>query len=345
MWPALPPLIEGPLQLEAVFAEKVKGLSWDGRDSISLEHVRSMEKINANWMAQTPFGWQYAENTPEITYRRQRDRDDRRERGLVRTAELARSLGIKSMLKPHIWLRRPNDGKWRSDISMESEADWAKWFADYKAFILHYAQLAEKHQYEAFCIGTELYIPSSQHEAEWRDIIADVRKIYHGKLTYAANFYLEYEAIQFWDALDFIGVQAYFPLVERKDPSLKALKKGWEPHFRQLKLIAQKWQKPIVFTEIGYRSSRDAAIHPWEWEPRGEIPVDEISPQIQARCYQAMFERFWMEEWMEGVFIWKWTRENYQLPGDNVRRRRTSSPVSFSPKQDAVQVLTDWFAK
>ncbi|MFK7926217.1 MAG: hypothetical protein AB8H47_29985 [Bacteroidia bacterium] len=133
--------------------------------------------------------------------------------------------------------------------------------------------------------------------------------------------------------------------MERKNPSLKALKKGWEPHFRRLKTTAQKWQKPIVFTEVGYRSSRDAGIHPWEWEPKGEIPKEEISPKVQALCYQAMFERFWAEDWMEGVIIWKWTHENYQQAGDYSRRRRTPSPVSFSPKKDAEQVLTDWFAK
>ncbi len=343
MWPTLPPLVEGPLDLEPVFESKVRGLSWERKDSVQISHLQTMQAVHANWMAHTPFGWQYAENTPEIAFRHRRDRNGRRERELVRTAKLARTLGIKSMLKPHIWIRRPNEGKWRSDIDMQSPEDWEKWFADYKAFILHYAQIAEKHQFEAFCIGTELYIPSTQHEQEWREIIAAVREVYHGKLTYAANFYLEYEGIQFWDALDFIGVQAYFPLVERKDPSLKALKKAWEPHFRRLKLMAKKWQKPLVFTEVGYRSSMDAAIHPWEWEPRGEIPKEEISAKVQARCYQAMFERFWDEDWMEGVFIWKWSRENYMSKEAGYRPRRTPSPVSFAPKEEAVKVLTKWF--
>lgn len=165
-------------------------------------------------------------------------------------------------------------------------------------FILHHARLAEANGFAGLCIGTELHIPAAQHEKEWREIIAKIRTVYSGQLTYAANFYKEYEEIQFWDALDFIGLQAYFPLVDEHEPSLKTLEKGWTPHFRNLKRLHEKWQKPIVFTEVGYRSSKDAAIRPWEWESRGEVESQQISPETQARCYQAMFRTFWETDWM-----------------------------------------------
>ena len=152
------------------------------------------------------------------------------------------------------------------------------------------------------------------------------------------------EEIQFWDALDFIGIQAYFPLVNEIEPNLKALKKGWSPHFNAIKSHHQKWKKPVIFTEFGYRSSKDAAIHPWEWEPRGQIDSTLICPKTQALCYEAIFDAFWNEDWMLGTFLWKWTSENY-APETISQRRRPPSPFSFSPKKEGLEVLKKWYSK
>src|SRR4029079_8696603 len=126
--------------------------------------------------------------------------------GLARTAAWARVLGIRTLLKPHLWVRR---GAWQGDLAMKSEADWARWFVAYEAFILHHARLAEAHHMEALAVGTEL-VKASERTADWRRIIARVRSVYHGKLTYCANWNEEADRIAFWNDLDFIGVQAYY---------------------------------------------------------------------------------------------------------------------------------------
>ena len=54
----------------------------------------------------------------------------------------------------------------------------------------------------------------SRLETEWRKLIARVRQHYRGPLTYAANFD-QYNTVGFWDALDVVGVNAYFPLRDR----------------------------------------------------------------------------------------------------------------------------------
>ena len=66
---------------------------------------------------------------------------------------------------------------------------------------------------DIFCVGTELS-KLSKHDAEWRRIIGDVRKIYKGPLTYAAVQGPEFETLQFWDALDYIGLNNYYPLTD-----------------------------------------------------------------------------------------------------------------------------------
>ena len=323
---------------------KMKGVCWDGGDSIQAQHIQTLEPYSVNWISLTPFGFQASYNSPEIRFGRSRGSGRNRDYRMAHTTRLAKEKGIKVMLKPHIWLR-DHDGKWRSDIDMETPEAWQVWFAAYEKFILHHAQLAEEHQIESLCIGTELYLCTTQHETQWRQLIQKIRTVYSGQLTYAANFYKEYEEIQFWDALDYIGIQAYFPLTDQVNPSLKTLKKGWEPHFKKIKKIHKKWKKPVVFTEFGYRSSNDAAIHPWEWEERGHIDSTKISAKIQAICYDALFETFWQEDWIAGTFLWKWTRENYGPTHTQRRRRRAPSPFSFSPKQDGLKVLQKWYTQ
>lgn len=330
--------------VEPAFEEKIKGVSWEASDSVALEHLQSLQPISANWIAQTPFGWQRMYDEPELRFDGQRGYWGERDEGLAKTGDLARRIGVKTMLKPHLWLGRETRelGKWRSDIAMQSEADWQAWFANYEAFILHYARLAEAEQFDMLCIGTELYQTAVQREADWRALIAKVRQVYSGKLTYAANFYEEYERIRFWDALDLIGIQAYYPLTDSHHPTLDELLRGWQPHYKRINALRKKWKKPVLFTEVGYRSMPDAAVKPWEWPNGKEVKDDLVSPQTQALCYEAMFRTFWREDWLQGIFLWKWSRSNYHPEGLHDRHARTE-PISFTPKKEGLEVLKEWF--
>ena len=327
---------------------KFKGFSWEATDSIDHEHIQSVLPYHVDWIAQTPFGWQAKIDDPKLLYGSDEGYWGERDHGLIHTTTVARKAGVQTMLKPHIWMGR-NSGGWRSDIEMQNEADWEIWFDNYEKFILHYARLAEAQQMPIFCIGTELYKCTNQREADWRELIAKIREVYSGELTYAANFYKEYEAIQFWDALDYIGVQGYFPLTRKEDPSLADLKKGWRPHYKSLKQFAQRWDRPVIFTELGYRSMRNAAIEPWAWPNRMEFEDNDVSAEVQARCYEAFFNVFWEEDWVAGVFFWKWSRRNYKPEAyatrQNRRRRRDISPIDFSPKALALAVVQEWFSE
>ena len=68
---------------------------------------------------------------------------------------------------------------------------------------------------ELMCVGTEL-TSSVRYEARWREVIARVRSVYEGPLTYAANWHDEYLDIKFWDALDYAGLDPYFPLSDKE---------------------------------------------------------------------------------------------------------------------------------
>lgn len=317
---------------------KMRGVSWVAGDSVSEDQIATLAQTHVSWISQTPFGWQAAYNKPEIGLNTAPSRAwwGESDQGLIHTTRLARKQGIKTLLKPHLWLR-DRSGKWLGDIKMENEADWKAWFENYRRFILHYAVLAEKEKIEALCIGTELHQAAVSQEQAWRQLIRDIRQVYTGQLTYAANWYLEYEQVKFWDALDFIGVQAYFPLTQNQNPDLAELKKGWKNHLPALARLARKYNKALVFTEAGYKSTPDAAIQPWAWPRRGQDPPDPQSEQTQANCYEAMFQSVWNQPWFGGMFIWKW----YPRVRDNGRDH-----YDFTPQhKPAVKILAAWYTK
>ena len=317
---------------------KQRGMSWvASRVPITLDDLRPLALNHVNWIVQTPFGWQGSINTPEVRLATgSRIHWGESDQGLRTTALLARQLGIRTLLKPHIWLRRSSDGKWRSDISMSSQADWAKWFESYRRFILHYARLAQQSGIEALCIGTELHRSAVLKPDQWRRIIREVRQVYSGKLTYAANWYREFEEIEFWQELDFIGIQAYFPLSSQQRPSLEELKLGWQPHLEAIQAAAQRHGKPVLFTEIGYRSVPEAAIEPWKWpQDAADSPVDHMT---QANAYEAFFQTFWERSWFAGAYFWKWYARTRRLtPGNN---------SDFTPQaKPALEVLEKWYGR
>ncbi len=209
------------------------------------------------------------------------------------------------MIKPHVWIYAATDGKWRSDVYPNNKEDWEAWGNAYREFIMMYLDIAIENEVEAFCVGTELTRLSLEKPDYWRQLIKDIRAKYNGQLTYAANWYKEYENITFWDDLDYIGVQAYFPLTKKENPDLHDLSKGWKKHLPNLEKVSRKYQKPILFTEMGYKSTTDSAVEPWTWVQHSAEDSMTYSEETQANCYQAFFDNVWDQPWFAGVHIWQ----------------------------------------
>ena len=141
----------------------------------------------------------------------------------------------------------------------------------------------------------------------------------------------------FWDALDYIGIQAYFPLSESDSLSIDEIRKGWKPHVTKLKSISKKYRKPILFTEIGYRNTTDTATKPWEWPESIDNLLVQTSIETQYNCYEAFFETFWKEDWFSGALFWQWRISNG-------RRGNRQMSITFSPEgKPAEQSMAEWF--
>jgi len=340
-----------------IMLQKHKGVCWVGGDSIVSRNLDGLTAVGVDWISQTPFMWQDGYDSPELRYDNKRAWWGERDAGIIHTTKLAHEKGIKVMLKPHIWIMNAN-GKWRQDIEMKNEADWKKWFDSYEKIIVDFAKVAELAKIESLCIGTELHIATTLHTQRWIVIINKIKAVYSGELTYAANWYKEYEEIEFWNHLDYIGVQAYFPLSDKNAPSISELKEGWSKHKPQLSAIASKFNKPIIFTEVGYRNTTNAAIEPWLW-PRSESNKDvTIDDRFQAACYTAMLESLWEEDWFGGTYIWKWFHGTPTMTIEEKLKSWTASAkkraeekgnkaykdIRFSPQGRAAETtLGEWY--
>ncbi len=265
---------------------------------VSAQELAQLKAIGVTCIAITPFGYQRGFDDDAIAFGN-RDRSMMDEH-LLAEMRHAHELGIAVTLKPHIWSRDFGRGEqWHGTIDQPTPEAHARWWADYRDMALHYAHLAQQGAAEQYCIGTELVKMTTQYPGQWRALIAEIRDVYDGRLTYAAHWYEEWRQITFWDALDSVGIAAYFPLDAPVGATVDELVAAWEPYRQQLEAMHERTGLPIVFMEVGYRPVVDCHIEPWRHGG------GEVSEAAQARAYDAMFIALGDEPWWRGAYVWK----------------------------------------
>lgn len=256
----------------------------------------ALKSIGINYISIQPFAI-FNKNQPDIEYGGYLWWGERKE-GLIKSIELARKEHLAILLKPQLWAYN----QWVGDLTFDNEVDWMVFEQNYRNYILPMAKLADSMQVELFAVGTEVKLFALQRPQFWRSLIDEVRTIYSGKLVYAANWDA-YSLISFWDALDYVGIDAYFPLTKKKKPSVEQLKKAWQPTLDSLTTFYENWQRPILFTEFGYMSLEGCAYKAWLLE---QNKAAKLSEQAQANALQALLEVFGAKSWWAGGFQWKW---------------------------------------
>ncbi len=293
------------------------------------EQLRRLKALGANAIALVPYGFSRGTNDPAIFYAGTDESDEQLSAGLY----AAHHLGMKVMLKPHLWLGQIG---YSGAIRFDDSATRALWMRNYREFILHYARLAELEHFDLLSIGNELEGVSSRQD-DWRRLIADVRRVYHGPIAYACNWGGEFESLGFWDALDYISMNNYYPLREPHDakaapPRAEDLLPGANRLAEKLEAISRRWHKPILFTEVGYPSVRGGSSEPWKEDIARGVSVEE-----QAAAYEATFRAFMGRPWFRGMFWWKWP--------SNGRGGGPQDP-SYTPLgKPAAEVVRAWFTR
>ena len=251
------------------------------------------------------------------------DGDTPTDEALIHAIKSSQKIGLRIMLKPHV---DPRTDEARINI-MPSE----EWFASYKDFILRYAKMAHEYNVDIYSIGTELEATTfDAWKDQWNDIIDSVKAVYSGLLTYSANW-TEYKEVPFWDRMDFIGIDAYFPLSDVNNPTPEDLAASWEKIADEI----EAWRtekgltdKGVVLTEIGYPSADGAAQQPW-------VAISNVEDQEeQAACLEAVFSVLSKRDWFDGYYIWQY------FPQERW------SPLGFTVKgKKAEEVIKNWLSK
>ena len=311
--------------------EKINGVSFVGsREPAHQEHVDALTDIHADYAAVMPYGFVREPDRPEIIFDTDRQWYGETRAGARQYIQLLHENGIRVMLKPQLWIWR---GLFTGNLTMASESDWKKLESEYTDFVLTYADLAEETGAALFCIGTELGAFVRARPQFWEELIVSVRQRYKGKITYAANWD-EYLRIPFWKDLDLIGIDAYFPLSDARNPNLEDLRKGWKRWKKDIQNLQQSVGIPVLFTEYGYRSMDYTARKPWLVDRNEE----GVNLEAQANAKRAIFEEFWGEDWFAGGFVWKWFIHHSRAGGFTDNR--------FTPQnKPAQEVIRDYYRR
>ena len=281
--------------------------------------LRDAAALGAEWVTITPAWYQSAPAAHDI---RPHGRRTPSSVGIETSIRRARRLGMEVTLKPHLNMR---DGTYRGEIEPR---DVVAWFTEYRRLLRVYADMAERTGARELVVGTELE-GVSRHSRRWRSLIRDARKRFGGRLTYAAN-YDEVFRIDFWDELDAIGVDAYFPLSKRPQPSVDDLVEAWQKPLARLERLHRRWDRDVLLTEVGYPSAESAVSTPYESGGRQDL-------DLQRRAVEAALTAFAERPWIAGTTWWEWWTQQSQLEDDD-----TGFALNGKPAAD---VIEEWYSE
>jgi hypothetical protein len=303
--------------------------------AVSLEHgylsadcareLSNLKQLGANWISLTPFGYLSPGGDPEIHTSAAGGVEEESDEAICEAGARARALGIRVWLAPQLWTRG-----WVGDLAF-GPLGWRRFFESYRVFILHYALLAEREGFDGLVVGHELSSASLGFPDRWRELIGEVRRVYHGTLTYDANWGDEVKGVAFWDALDLIGVSFYDPLAAKPTRSIAELQSGAAKALAGLRAVAARVRRPVLLSEVGYAPFEGAPVRPWE-EHHGSPDLE-----TQRACYEAVVRALAPCDWVAGALWWKWFSTD---------RIGGPSDASFTPRgKPAEQVMRGAFAE
>ena len=182
---------------------------------------------------------------------------------------------------------------WRGDIHPTNVNTW---FANYDAVMLDYAAFAQSEQIDILDLGTELD-SMERYTAAWNSLIARVRAGYGGELTYSSNWE-DHLPSTIGRHLDFISVDAWYPLSQAINATIPQLEAGWHGPLGDMKAQSRASGVPVVATELGMIPFPGVNYRPWA----PTSPGYAYEPQVQHNYYQAACSA--LSRSMPGMYWW-----------------------------------------
>jgi hypothetical protein len=214
----------------------------------------------------------------------------------------ARRAGLEVTLFPVVRLAEPRSAEeWRGTLA---PADVEAWFGSYGEHLGDLASLANLTGATRLVVGSELSTLDGDLP-RWQHLITLIRAVFPGTLVYSANWD-HYREARLFELVDEIGVAAYFNLREPSEPAdIALLTARWRRIGRELDADLAFYDKPFIFTELGYRSRQNATTAPWNEAPGG-VPDGEE----QRRGFEAFRQAFTLPlsraPAFDGLYVWNW---------------------------------------
>jgi len=274
------------------YREELERIRDTGATCVSLQAIYRMETWHSNEVVRHPT------SSPS-------------EYALRRTFRQARDLQLRMMFFPTINLRdeAENEEWWRGNIR---PSDWDAWWRSYTDFNVHLARIAQEEGVEWYSVGTEM---ASTHPFpdRWRVLVAEVRKVFKGKITYSVNFD-SHDTFTFGDCLDVIGMNTYDPIAKDEEyPSEEAIRDAWWWIVNKARTLHARFDRPVMITEVGYPSVAHAHVGPWDF--RTDKPKDlELQDLLVGGALKVL------RNWSDGEAVF------YYLYGENLAQRPVGGP-------------------
>ncbi len=261
--------------------------------------MAELARMGATWVSVTPYGRVWDLSPTGIDWTFEAPFSDNR-RAVLAAMRQAHAAGLRVLLVPHIWVE---SGEWRGKIDPKTIDGWRAWARAYRAFLLAWAEVAREGAADMFSVGVELgsWLTTAR-ASTFLPIVADVRRVYHGPLTYSANWD-DVDETLILRALDVIGINAFYPLAEQDGAGPLDLNQGGIRVATRVRALSELWRKPVIFTELGYTTRRDPAVRPWEWpDTMKSVTVDQ---RAQADAYRGLLAPLLDEPSFLGFFVWR----------------------------------------
>ena len=256
-------------------------------ESVRKSFDMMIEGTGANFVIFVPTGHQETAQSEDIAFLTDKNVADDE---LISMIDYAHKKGVRVALKPTV---NCLNGTWRAHINffdedVPCEPKWGNWFMSYTEFQCHYAKIAQLTGCEMFIAGCEM-VQTQRRENEWRKLIADIKDVYSGPVSYNTDKYQEHN-VKWWDAVDVISSSGYYPIDD------------WEKQLDRIEPVVKKFNKPFFFAECGCMATSGSAKVPNDWGVKGDINTKE-----QGDWYQAMFDAAMKRDWVSGFCLWSWS--------------------------------------
>lgn len=249
---------------------------------------------------------------------------------------------IKIILEAYPWIKNGSEyeTKWKPD---NMQAFFENWKTILETLV---TKVANPYDVEILNIASNFELMEN-YEDDWCGVIAFVRGIYKGKITYRTSWWYTAK----WDLksketfnkkldnkafamVDFISVAAYFELSDSDTNSVISLTKALESttvYNREQNVIKElydlytKWNKPIFFGELGFPRTYKAAMQPWN--PNAS---KTLSNEEQAKCFEAYRRIFENEPWILGFSIF--------AIGEKSQNKL------YYPSKESIKIIKRWYS-